>query len=246
MVAVRSDFSGELNADEGSPAEPVVLLPGDYHRGSVSPEGTSFYRIDVQRRADISIEVSDLEGDAELFYFAGDAGYADWVSASSGWTLDMQEYYAEPGMRLYFSITDYADDSGEGESYSIQVMEDPVLSTTGIMIRGDIYTGAEEVGAGGRFRKSLGSEALVYYKTTVRTGPNLRIEAENLPPGANLVWFDTLEGSYGSGATEMQDGRTIVTVSGLAPGSVCLYYVVGDPQTAGGKSFNLSLTEFAD
>jgi hypothetical protein len=244
MVAASGD--GEAPEAEGSPGEPILLLPGDYHRGRVAPEGTSYYRIDVKRRADISVEVSDLAGDAELFYYAEDASYTDWVSASSGWTLDFQHYYAEPGSSVYFSIVDYADDAGAGEFYSIQVLEDPLLARTGIMIRGDIYEQAVELSSGGRYRKSLGSDALAYYKTTVKAGPALRIEAENLPQGAALIWFDTLEGSYTSGMTEQGENRTTLTVRGLAAGTVCLYYVVGDQAAAAGASFNLSLKEFAD
>jgi len=246
MVVASGDGAGEARTAEGSPGEPVLLLPGDYHRGSVSPEGTSYYRIDVERRADISVEVSDLAGDAELFYYAEDASYTDWVSASSGWTLDFQHYYADPGTSIYFSVVDYADDAGAGESYSIQVLEDPLLASTGIMLRGDIYEQAVELSSGGRYRKSLGRDALAYYKTTVKAGPALRIEAENLPQGTALVWFDTLEGSYTSGMTEQGENRSTLTVRGLAAGTVCLYYVVGDPAAAAGASFNLSLTEFTD
>ncbi|GAG13300.1 unnamed protein product, partial [marine sediment metagenome] len=195
---------------------------------SVGPERTSYYSVTADRQSDIFIEVSDLAGDAELYYYGQDGTYQDWITASQGSTLDVQDYLVTGGTTLYFSIIDYRDEYGEGEGYTINVYQQFILDSTGIMIRGDIYTEAQELVSGRSYRESLKPEGLNYYTVTMSAGSTLTVQVDGLSQYAALSWFDVQEGSYSGAYSSSDETAQRLEVSGLSPGMVCYFYISGD------------------
>ncbi len=246
-IVELGSFAETTLESEGSPDSPVKLHIGEPHYGSVGPEGTSFYKIEVERRADIVMEVSDFLGDAELIYYGTDPNFEDWLSSSQGSTLDIQAYFTEPGTTLYFTIVDYEDEYSIGETYTINVSEEFILSTTGIMIRGDIFSRALELKSGDTYRQKIGQDGLNYYKTIVRKGPNLKIKVDNLSEQAGLRWFDIQNGSF-SGAYTSGVGRSSqIEVRGVSAGTICFYYIAGNIDQIGqDNAFKITITEFGD
>jgi hypothetical protein len=130
-------------------------------------------------------------------------------------------------------------------TYTIRAAEDFILSPAGIRIQGEIYTRAYELKPGGTYIQTVSADGLNYYRTVIDKGPNLRVLVKNLSENADLLWFDTQSGGY-SGARSMRDGTTVqLEVYDLEPGSVCLYYISGDPDLLGtDSSFTVSVSEF--
>ncbi len=233
-------------SSEGSPQDPVSLAAGDSHYGSVGPGGVSYYRIEVPRRGDITAEVSELAGDAELYFYGSDSTFQDWSNASSGSTLDFQDYLVDPGAVLYFTVVDVPEGETEGESYRIDVRESFVLDRTGILIRGDIYTEARELPLGGTVEDSL-REGLNYYSVTVPNGPTLQVVAEGLPAGVELSWFDVRDGSYSGMYGSDHEGRSEMEIKGLQPGTECYFYVSGDSEAVGpSDTFRITARELPE
>ncbi len=230
---------------EGSPEDPVELAVGELYYGSVGPESISYYKINVRKRSDIFVEVSDFPGFAELYDYGTDSTYQDWLSGSSGSTMDLQAYFTEPGTTLYFTIEDIEDEYAVGETYTIFVSQSFILDSTGILIRGEIYKEAVALESGNSYLESLGADGLNYYKTTIQKGPHLMVSVENLLPSAGLCWFEAQNGSYTSaGVWVKQDGVPIMEVKGLSPGTICYYYIAGntDPE-GGGLNFRITVEE---
>jgi hypothetical protein len=131
-------------------------------------------------------------------------------------------------------------------TYTITAKEDFILSPVGIGMSGEIYTQAYELKPGGTYLQTVNADGLNYYRTVVKTGPHLRITAENLSEHADLLWFDTQSGSY-SGAFTMREGRTRkLEVYDLSPGTECLFYLSADVSRLGEDStFTLTISEFS-
>ncbi len=134
---------------EGNPETPVEIVLGEPYFGSVGPEGASYYSITVERQGDLYIEVSDHSGDAELIYYGKDALFEDWTTSSQGATMNVEDYLVEAGATVYFAIVDHADEYSDGEGYTISARQEFILDSTGILMKGDIYTQAAELAGGG-------------------------------------------------------------------------------------------------
>jgi hypothetical protein len=242
-----SDDLLEERISEGSPEAPVELVAGVSHFGSVGADGTSYYRVRVSRRADVSIEVSELSGGAELIYFGTDESYQDWRVSSQGFSPDVSDYYVDPGTEIHFTVVEADEESEDGLTYTILVEEDVFLSDTGILMRGEIYSEAEELKPGEPHERTYGTAGLRYFKTRVQKGPNVRIEGTGLSDFAELVWFGTDGGSYGSGVSHGGRGNKKIEVFDVASGTVCLYYVVADMEMLlPEESFSISVEEFGE
>ena len=220
----------EIAWSEGTPDEPVVLSSGAYHDGSVAEGETSYYAVYVPKRCDVEIMVFGHTGGLEIYSFDADASFTDWTNASSGFEPAIQDYYVESGSYRYFSIVDIADRDGYGELYTIGIEPLFVLDPIGISIRGDFPALSEELNPG-THTITLGGEALMYFRTLAAGGGTLRISARNLPPGAGLRWFDTHSKPYGSSSWSAGPAEEIVEVSGLQPGTVCYFYIAGEPDS---------------
>ncbi len=243
----RQDFQEQGFASEGSPDNPVELAVGESYYGTVGAEGVSFYKANVEKRADIYIEAFDLLGYAELIYYGRDSSFQDWQSSSQGDALNIEDYFVKPRTTLYFTIVDHADDYSNGESYTITITDDYLLSPTGIMMRGEIYDRAAELKTGHIYSQTLNNEALNYYRATVKRGPNLRISVKGLPPHAELFWLDTRNGSYESAHTGQNNGTRFIEVKGLKPDTECFFYIVGDTEElSGAQLFEIKAIEFTD
>lgn len=246
-IVSREDFKEQGFVSEGSPDNPVELTMGEPYYGTVGAEEVSYYKVNIEKRADIYIEAFDLLGYAELIYYGRDSSFQDWRSSSQGDTLNIEDYFVKPRTSLYFSIVDYTDEYSNGESYTITVTDDYLLSPTGIMIRGEIYDQAVELKTGNIYSQTLNREALNYYRATVKRGPNLRITVKGLPLHAELFWFDTSNGSYESAYTGYKNGARVIEVKGLKPNTECFFYIVGDTEElSGAQLFEIKAIEFTD
>ncbi len=96
------------------------------------------------------------------------------------------------------------------------------------MIRGDIYTEAQELVSGRSYRESLKPEGLNYYKVTMSAGSTLTVQVDGLSQYAALSWFDVQEGSYSGAYSSSDETAQRLEVSGLSPGMVCYFYISGD------------------
>jgi hypothetical protein len=241
------DFKEQGFVSEGSPDNPVELTMGEPYYGTVGAEGISYYKANVKKRADIYIEAFDLLGYAELIYYGRDSSFQDWSSSSQGDTLNIEDYFVKPHTTLYFSIVDYVDEYSNGESYTIIVTDDYLLSPTGIMMRGEIYNQAFELKTGHIYSQTLNREALNYYQATVKRGPNLRITVKGLPLHAELFWLDTSKGSYESAYTSYKNNARVIEVMGLKPDTECFFYIAGDTEELSGTQlFEIKAIEFRD
>jgi len=241
------DFQEQGFVSEGSPDNPVELTMGEPYYGTVGAEETSFYKVDVKKRADIYIEAYDLLGYAELIYYGRDSSFQDWRSSSEGGALNIEDYFVKPRTTLYFAIGDYADEYSNGESYTITVTDDYLLSRTGIMMRGEIYDQAIELKTGHIYSQTLNREALNYYQATAKRGPNLRITVKGLPLHAELFWFDTRNSSYENAYTSYKNGAKVIEVMGVKPNTECFFYIVGDTEElSGAQLFEIKAIEFTD
>ncbi len=240
--------AGDRIASEGSPGIPIEIYIDRAHLGKVAPESTSYYKVTTRRRADITISIYDFEGDAELFYYGADPTYYNWRSSSSGSTMDVQDYFVEQGTELYFTVVNYADRSAaRGENYTIMITDDVILSSTGVMMKGQIYSEASELSTGRVYDETLGFDGLNYYRTTIKEGPNLRITATGLSENTDMLWFDTAGGSYFGAYSRREGGTRHVEVTGLLPGTVCYFYVVGErPKIDLENRFRLNIEEFSE
>ena len=237
---------------EGSRYEPVNLLIGTPHNGMVGPLGTSFYQVIVERRADIFIEVTGLTGDAGIFYYGRDLTFEEWRTISDEIPLLVEDYFVEPGTTLYFTIVDFENDFSEeeyslGESYTVNITEDFILSKTGIMMQGEFDIKAFDLKPERAYFQILDEDGINYYKTTVAKGPNLRISVSNLPEPADLLWIDVQNGTYSRVHSTRVDGVKEMTIYGLSAGTVCFFYIAGDVFVSEEEnSFKISIEEFAD
>ncbi len=222
-----NNFS-EPGYSEGSIESPVNINPHEEYYGSVSDEGTSYYKIVNNKRSDIIIEVSGQEGISELFYFGTDSKFDNWTTSSQGTALNVEDYMVGSGTTVYFTIHDVADEYSIGEHFSIYVNQNQILDPIGIMIKGDIYAGAEELSPGKSYILDVGNEGLDYYKTTIKKGSVLTITVVKEPEFGRLVWFDTGDGRYSSMFTEETDSGRQITINGLKPGTICYYYFSSD------------------
>ena len=221
------EFS-EPAESEGTPDMPVVLEAGGVYDGSVEEGGTSFYAVHVLKRCDIVVTLEGARGATELYYYADDPTYVDWVTSASGYEPDIEDYFTDSGSLLYFAVEDVPEGDGLGETYMIDVAVEYILDPIGINIRGEIYEGAEAVSPGSSLERRLGTEALHYFATEMDRDGTLTVIVKGLPEGAGLRWYDS-DGSYSSAYWTAENGAERIEVDGLTEGETCYYYVVGEP-----------------
>jgi hypothetical protein len=235
---------GRQAESEGSPDRPVELFVGQPHYGGVGPEDASYYALTVDRQSDITIEVSELAGDAELYYYAEDPTFENWVTSSQGSSLNVEDYLVPAGTTLYFSVVDYSDEYGEGELYTITVGQSFVLDRTGIMMRGNIRGEARALESGRSYTESLERDGLNCYEVLVRSGGTLMIEAVGLSEEAALSWFDAEGGTYSGASSSWEAGVQRLEIDGLQPGTRCFFYISGDTGSIGPQErFRLTVSE---
>ncbi|KPJ84907.1 MAG: hypothetical protein AMS17_15285 [Spirochaetes bacterium DG_61] len=267
-IDMRGEGTGAEIFSEGSPSSPVVIQINMPHHGSVFSSATSYYSLTIEKRADIYIEISELSHDAVLVYYGLDPTYEEWLTASEGRVLTVEDYFVEPGSTIHFTVEALGVDTPADETqrivdpkqgpdlhevpphritYKIVVTEDFILSPAGINIHGEIYTKAYELRSESTYLQTVSTDGLNYYKTVVKKGPHLRILVENLSEDADLLWFDTQTGSY-SGAHTVREGyMRKLEVYDLSPGAECLYYIAADVSRIGDDStFTISISEFSD
>ena len=246
-AAAEYRIAQEEYNSEGSLETPVQIEVGEPYYGSAGPGGISYYRVTVERRADIYILVSDLAHSADLFYYGLDPTFEEWVTLSEGEALGVEDYFVEPGSTLHFSIVDHWDGYSHGQTYKILITEDFILSPEGIRIHGEIYTKAYELKSGNTHVQTVSTDGLNYYKTIVKNGPHLRIEVKNLPEHADLIWFDTQEGTYKRAYSVREGNVKKLEIYNIPSGSVCLYYVAANIyQLKKDSSFIITISEFSD
>jgi hypothetical protein len=220
----NSYSNSEPAYSEGSIENPILIYPEEIYYGSVGDEDISYYKFNVDRRSDLFIEVEGSEGIAELFYFGNDIEYFDWSTSSQGNSLNIEDYMIDGNSTVYFSVNDIADEYSVGEHYSINVYQNYILDSIGIMMNGEIYQLAEELQSGKKHTLTVGPEGLDYYKTTVKKGDKLIITILNEPDFGSLVWYDTENGSYSGMYSEWDSDSKVITIEGLKPGTICYYY----------------------
>ncbi len=246
-ITMRDEFVKIISASEGSRDNPVSLIIGEPHIGSVGPSETSYYQFAVDRRADIYIEATGLTGEAEMVYYDRDLTFEEWRTTSEGSTLNIEDYFVDSGTTLYFTIVDKENENSYGENYTITITEDFILSKTGIMMQGEIYFIALELKTGKVYFQTLNDDGLNYYRTTIKNGPNLRITVHNLSEHADLLWFDSQNGSYSGVYSTREGGTNRMDIRGVSEGTVCFFYIAGDTAKMNGKStFKITIDEFSD
>jgi hypothetical protein len=246
-ITRRDEFIKIISTSEGSRDGPIRLIIGEPHNGSVGPSGTSYYQFTVERRADIYIEATGLADEAELIYYDRDLTFEEWRTSSEGSTLNIEDYFVDSGTTLYFTIVEKEDENSYGENYTITITEDFILSKTGIRMQGEIHFKAFELKSGKIYFQTLNDDGLNYYKTIVKNGPNIRISVHNLSEHADLLWFDSQNGSY-SGVYSTRHGETNrMDIRGVSEGTVCFFYIAGDTAKMNGKNtFKITIDEFSD
>lgn len=140
---------------------------------------------------------------------------------------------------------DHADEYSDGEGYTISARQEFILDSTGILMRGDIYTQAAELPAGEPFITGLEEDGLNYYRVVVGQGPNLKIVVSGLPDYAALSWFEAVNGTFSAAVSRRDGERLILEVRGVTPGTVCYFYISGDARAADPNDrFEISVSEF--
>ena len=221
----------EPGYSEGSSDYPILLFPDEIYYGSVGDGETSYYKINVDRRSDIIIEFQNLAGLAELLYYGEDSSFENWSTGSEGaYALNLEGYMIDSETCIYFSLNDIPDEYSIGEHFSINIYQNYILNSTGIMMKGDIYNNAEELVSGKIHNLSVSSEGLDYYKSTVKKGSSLEITVLNEPEYGSLIWFDTQNGSYSSMYSDWGSGYKTIIINGLKPGTECYYYFSSDTE----------------
>ena len=231
---------GGVCASEGTPAAPIEIILEEHHAGCVGPEGTSYYRLSVPFRADIYIEVTDHLGDAETFLFEEDATYSEWLSASQGNTMNVENYFVPSGTTLYFTVVDYKDEYSVGEQYTVYAYADYLLNSTGIFMNGEIYTLAQSIEPGELYTHTFSKAALEYFKITAKKSGTLIVKTGALPQEAELKWADA-DGQYSAVSIENDGDVWLMEISDISSGTVCFFYVVG-ALTVSGEEFTMSAT----
>jgi hypothetical protein len=251
-ILIAQDYNRGGPLSEGSSFEPVKIKIGEPYTGTVGPLGTSYYQVTVERRADIYIEVTELTGEAGLFYYGRDLTFEEWRTISDELPIMVEDYFVEPGTTLYFTIVDFEDHFSEdeyslGENYVINITEDYILSKTGILMQGEYYYQAFELKPDRPYFQTLDNDGINYYRTTVLKGPNLRISAFNLPQKADLLWLDAQNGTYSRVYSTRENGIKQMNVYGLTEGTLCFFYIVGDTLELEEENvFKLTIEEFTD
>ena len=243
-VAGCSALRPAVRSDGGTPELPVDIRASEYYQGTVGSGGTSYYRYTTESRADVYIEIPDAEGELELVYYGADGSYENWLTASQGSEMNVEDYFVDSGAVLHFTVVDRSEGGGGG-SFTIHVAEEYLLAPLGIMMRGDIFTDAVPLDSPSSSIHRIGSEALSYFSVQVVDGPSVHIRIGDLPDYAALNWVDTDGGSYGSAETYGEaDGSQHILVSGVGPDTVCLFYVVASQDRADPEySFTVEVSE---
>jgi hypothetical protein len=223
--------AGPEPVSEGTADEPVSLVVGDYHEGSVGSGEVSYYRLSVSRRADVYVEVSGFTGEAELYEYGGDATFTNWISASGGGTLGAQFYYARAGSELYFTVNDIEDDVSEGERYVISVWDDPVVDPIGVRREVPFRETAEELRSGVNVFRSLGEDGVSVFKVVASGGTRIVVTAVGVAEEIGLRWLDLEGGDYGSAYSSREAGTAILEIGGVSRGATGYFYLAGDPET---------------
>lgn len=229
---------------EGGATDPLILVAGEFHSGTVGSGERSFYGVYVPKRSDIEIMVSEVQGRAELYYYGTDSLFENWItSASGGATLDVQDYFIEPGTWIYFAVEDIFDENLPGQSYFIEIIPTYELDSIGILISGEIYELAQELATGQNSTVQISEDNLLYLKAKMRGNGTLKITAK-LPGDLSLKWFDTQGGSYSSGSEYRDADSSGLEVMGLSEDTVCYFYIVGEPGSgAGVRDISLQIEE---
>jgi hypothetical protein len=223
-------LAATISPAEGAPQRPIVLEAGEPHEGTVAAGDASYYVFTVPDRSDVVVTVEGHGGDCELFYYERDATFEDWVTASQGSSLNVEDYFVDGGVTLYFALRDYRDEGEDEAAYVIRATVSYLLDSLGVTMRGEIYDQARMLESGGSYETTLGSDGLRYFRTEVKAGPTLRIRAE-LPEGAALVWADSRSGNY-SGAAGLREGSSAeVTMEDVDAGTECFFYLTADMRT---------------
>jgi len=225
------DGGGAPDAEDGyislgSVSAPVAVESGDFTEGTAAPGETSYYSLTARRRADVYVEVEELSGDVELYDYAGDAAFADWVTGSSGGNPTLEEYFMEAGDTVYFTVSDV---SGSGARFTINLREDPILDPLGVQLKGDIRSQAVPLVPGVLYRGTPGEKALRYYQVKAPRSGTLRIETRSLPESMEVMWYGVDDDLYAGMTGWQENGVDIMEISGVHAGAVCRFYVVGPP-----------------
>ena len=242
----RARLAANAWPSEGSVDAPVALSVGEPHFGSVAPGGASYYRIDVDRRSDVYIEMSETDGHAGIEYFATDASFDSWLSASSGGDPSQQITPALPGS-YYLLVRDLDDDPLVGVSYSIAVRQDFVLIPTSVGSQEQIELHARSVRLGRapeghvELAETLRSDGVNVYRVRNPRAGTLRISMTPASQTLGVRWWGITSGAANSIGWRTTNDEGLVQISGLTTDAVGYFYVAGDLLLHAGQAFRLEV-----
>lgn len=220
-------YESSSSYSEGTAADPVKLDFEEIWEGSVEPEGVSYYYFEVPYRGDVNCTVSGFEGLAELYYYGSDYSFTDWITGSEGSELDFQNYFAEKGDVIYFTINDIQDNYSEGDRYFIDISINPLLERDGILMINK-YRENPHILKEGKNRLKVSGDEILYFLYKKRGSGNTEILIENYSSEDEIFNFiDAENSSYiSAGGFEQDDGKKSITVEGLEDGAELYFYMV--------------------
>ena len=224
---------------EGTAEDPVKLDTEEVWEGSVEPEGKSYYFFEVPSRGDIRCTVSGFSGLAELYYYGDDYTYSNWITGSEGGELDFQEYAAEKGDLVYFTVNDIRDNYSEGENYFIDIQIDPLLDPSGVRMMNN-YKNNPEILKKGKNRIKISGSDILYFVYETEEGGDAEILIEEFEyENERFSFLDIDKGSYSSSAySDSIDSRKI-NITGLEKGTKLYFYMI---RKEGLKSKKINIT----
>ena len=211
---------------EGTVQNPVKLNTEEVWEGSVEPEGISYYFFEVPSRGDITCTVSGFSGLAELYYFGSDSSFSNWKTGSEGGELDFQEYAAEKGDLLYFTVNDLSDNYSKGESFYIDIQLDPLLDPLGVRMLNEFRNDPETLEKGKNRIKASGSDVM-YFIYEADAGGDAELVIEDIDNENEKFYFiDVEEGSFSSSEYAETSNTQKIRITGLEKGARLYFYLV--------------------
>ncbi|MCK4709931.1 MAG: hypothetical protein KAU21_15030, partial [Gammaproteobacteria bacterium] len=178
-------------SDEGTVAAPVALTLEQAHTGSVSPDGTSYYKFttgDVVASHLIKIEHKSTNIDLRLY---SDSAFSNEVDNYQGYfgynafsDISWRTVALDPNATFYIKVTDSVYGGGLGDEYIITVFADAVRNpdSEGTTITPiELTPGVQYIGG------TVGSLSSSYYKFTLPEAKPYKISMTNTTD-ADLSW----------------------------------------------------------
>ena len=215
---------------EGSPSQPVEIVPGTPQRGIVAGGGISYYRLVVNKRSDLQIRLNGMRGSAALYNYGSDESFTDWRNSSEGYEPSITEYYAEPDTVLYFSV-EATDNSGA--EYSVVAEESTLLDPLGVRMYAPYVEQSELLSRGTATEIESAAGDLQFFAVETGDNQSMELQVSNLHPELiDFRFLDVLGGSYSqAGGSSTGSGSKVIRLDGLGENSTVYFYLTSAPDS---------------